>query len=71
MVDLSRVERMLNTVIESVKQLKLSIETKSTRLNAAMLRQQTLGTVMPDPFTSAQADFSQSERYCHPDPVQR
>jgi hypothetical protein len=48
---------MLNAVIESLQQLKLSIKTKSTRLNADMLRKQTLGTVMPDPCTSAQADI--------------
>jgi len=44
-IDLGRVERMANAVVESVKQLKLSIENSSTRLNAAMLREQTLGTI--------------------------
>jgi hypothetical protein len=46
-VGLDRVEQMANAVIESVKELKLSIETSSSSLTPAMLREQTLGTVMP------------------------
>lgn len=41
---LDRIEGMANAVIEFMKQLKSSIETTSTRLNAAMLREQTLGS---------------------------
>lgn len=48
---------MLNAAIESVKQLESSIETKSTKLDAAMLRQQSLGTVIPKSCTFNQADF--------------
>jgi hypothetical protein len=43
LLDMGRVERVANAVVESIKQLKLSIENCSTRLNATMLRQQTLG----------------------------
>ena len=57
LIDLSRLERMANTVAESVKQLKLSIENSSTRLNVAMLREQTLGSLTPKSLSPAQANF--------------
>lgn len=55
-VDLDRVEQLANAVIESVEQLKISIETSSTRLNAAILREQTLGTATPESCRLAQAN---------------
>jgi hypothetical protein len=57
LVDLSRLERMADTIAESVKQLKLSIENSSTRLNAAVLREPTLGIAASKSPASAQANF--------------
>jgi len=74
LIDLDRVKQMANAVVESVKQLKLSIETSSTRLNATMLREQTLGTITPEFHPFVQADFSKANvgvilalyKYRHP-----
>lgn len=43
LVEWDRVKHIANAVVDSVKQLKLSIETSHTKLNAAMLREQTMG----------------------------
>ncbi|GAB7324170.1 hypothetical protein MBLNU13_g07541t1 [Cladosporium sp. NU13] len=44
-LDLDRIKGMADAVVELVKKLKLSIETTSTRINATMLRDQTLANV--------------------------
>jgi hypothetical protein len=56
-LDLDRIKGMADAVIESVKKLKLSIETTSTRLSATMLRDQTLGIIAPISRTLTQADL--------------
>lgn len=56
-LDLDWIKGMADAVVELVKKLKLSIETTSTRLNATMLRDQTLGIIAPISRTFAQADF--------------
>jgi hypothetical protein len=62
LLDVGRIERVANAVTESIKQLKLSIEKYSTQLNAAMLRQQTLGIITPSSRPPMEADLTTSER---------
>jgi len=57
LVDLSRFERMANTVADSVKQLKLSVDKSSTKLNTAVLREQTLGIITSKLPANVQANF--------------
>jgi hypothetical protein len=65
LLDMGRVERLANAVVESIKQLRISIENCSTRLNATMLRQQTLGIIAPSSRSLIQADMATSERRSH------
>jgi hypothetical protein len=65
LLDMGRVERVANAVVESIKQSKLSIEKCSTQLDAAMLRQQTLGIIGPSSLSLIQADMATSERRSH------
>lgn len=53
LIDLGRIERAANTVADTVKQLKSSIENSSTKLNAAMLREQTIGILSASSLTLA------------------
>jgi hypothetical protein len=65
LLDVGRVERVANAVAESIKQWKLSIERCSTQLNAAVLRQQTLGIIPPSSRFLTQADLITSKRRGH------
>jgi hypothetical protein len=61
-LDVGRIERVGKDVAESITQLKLSIEKCGTQLNAAMLRQQTLGIITISSYHPTEADLTTSER---------
>lgn len=43
LIDMDRIEKLANAVVDSVKQLESSVDTAGTKLTAAELRKQTLG----------------------------
>lgn len=68
--NLSRFERIANALLESLKQIKLTIEKADSKLSPSMLREQTLGNISLSYITRHQLTNDSSKRHRHPRPVQ-